>query len=59
MAEIGNQLMQVQQWIPKTDNESSLAMGSIVIDPVNPEIIYAGTGEATYSVCDLIMEGDY
>lgn len=36
-------------WLPKTDNEVSMAMGSIAIDPVNTNIIYAGTGEATYS----------
>ena len=44
-------------WIPKTDNEASLAMGAIVIDPVNPEIIYAGTGEATYSVASYYGRG--
>lgn len=36
-------------WKPLTDNEISLAMGSIAIDPTNTNIIYAGTGEATYS----------
>jgi photosystem II stability/assembly factor-like uncharacterized protein len=36
-------------WKPLTDNEISLAMGSIAIDPTNTSIIYAGTGEATYS----------
>ena len=36
-------------WIPLTDNEVSMAMGSIAIDPNNTNIIYAGTGEATYS----------
>ena len=36
-------------WIPLTDNEVSMAMGSIAIDPTNTNIIYAGTGEATYS----------
>ena len=36
-------------WIPLTDNQPSMAMGAIAIDPVNPDIIYAGTGEATYS----------
>jgi len=44
-------------WIPKTDNESSLAMGAIAIDPINPEIIYAGTGEATYSVASYYGRG--
>ena len=37
-----------ESWTPLTDNECSLAMGSIAIDPVDPEIVYAGTGEQTY-----------
>jgi photosystem II stability/assembly factor-like uncharacterized protein len=36
-------------WEPMSDYESSLSMGAIAIDPVNPDVIYAGTGEATYS----------
>jgi photosystem II stability/assembly factor-like uncharacterized protein len=36
-------------WIPLTDQEVSLSMGAIEIDPMNTNIIYAGTGEATYS----------
>ena len=36
-------------WTPLTDFEVSLSTGSIVIDPTNPNIIYYGTGEATYS----------
>ena len=32
-------------WTPLTDSAASLAIGSIAIDPVNPDIIYAGTGE--------------
>jgi len=28
----------------KTDNMPSLSMGAIVLDPVNPSIVYAGTG---------------
>jgi photosystem II stability/assembly factor-like uncharacterized protein len=36
-------------WAPLTDTQESMAMGAIVIDPANPNIIYAGTGEATYS----------
>ncbi|MCY3545246.1 MAG: hypothetical protein OXH49_00045 [Gemmatimonadetes bacterium] len=36
-------------WTPLTDYECSLAMGSIAIDPVNPDIIYAGTGEQHFS----------
>ncbi|MGH9935475.1 MAG: WD40/YVTN/BNR-like repeat-containing protein, partial [Blastocatellia bacterium] len=33
-------------WTPLTDDQPSLAMGAIAIDPTNPNIIYAGTGEA-------------
>ncbi|MBK9098953.1 MAG: hypothetical protein IPM14_12690 [bacterium] len=36
-------------WVPLTDNQPSMSMGAIAIDPTNPNIIYAGTGEATYS----------
>lgn len=36
-------------WIPLTDYEQSLSMGAIAIDPSNSDIVYAGTGEATYS----------
>lgn len=36
-------------WMPLTDQECSLAMGSIAIDPVDPNIIYAGTGEQHFS----------
>lgn len=36
-------------WNPLTDNEVSMAMGAIVVDPTNSNIVYAGTGEATYS----------
>lgn len=36
-------------WFPTSDNEASLSMGAIAIDKFNPDIVYAGTGEATYS----------
>jgi photosystem II stability/assembly factor-like uncharacterized protein len=36
-------------WTPLTDHECSLAMGALAIDPVNPQIVYAGTGEQHYS----------
>ncbi|MCH8937460.1 MAG: hypothetical protein IIB90_17225, partial [Gemmatimonadetes bacterium] len=36
-------------WMPLTDQECSLAMGSIAIDPLDPDIIYAGTGEQHFS----------
>lgn len=33
-------------WVRLMDQEPSLAIGSLVIDPAKPNIIYAGTGEA-------------
>jgi hypothetical protein len=36
-------------WTVKTDFEPSLASGALAIDPSNSNIIYYGTGEATYS----------
>jgi uncharacterized protein (TIGR03437 family) len=36
-------------WTPLTDNQPSLAMGALAIDPTNPNVIYAGTGEAHFS----------
>ena len=36
-------------WIPKTDFFPSLSVGALVIDPMNPGIIYCGTGEANIS----------
>ncbi|HRF66768.1 MAG TPA: T9SS type A sorting domain-containing protein [Ignavibacteria bacterium] len=34
---------------PITDNELSMSSGSIVVDPSNTNIVYYGSGEATYS----------
>ena len=39
------------RWLPLTDREASLAVGSIAIDPRNPSILYVGTGEPNLS-CD-------
>lgn len=36
-------------WEPLFDFENGIAFGSIAIDPNNPDIIYAGTGEAVLS----------
>jgi photosystem II stability/assembly factor-like uncharacterized protein len=38
-----------QTWTPLTDDQPSLAMGAIAIDPLNPQTIYAGTGEENFS----------
>src|SRR5206468_11064427 len=32
-------------WIPKTDDQASLAMGAIAFAPSDQNVIYAGTGE--------------
>ncbi len=32
-------------WLPTFDEESSLSIGSIAIDPTRPETVYVGTGE--------------
>lgn len=32
-------------WLPLTDTHCSLAIGAVSVDPVNPNLIYAGTGE--------------
>jgi photosystem II stability/assembly factor-like uncharacterized protein len=44
-------------WAPMSDNENSMSMGSITIDPINPNVIYAGTGEATYSIVSYYGRG--
>lgn len=36
-------------WTPLTDDQPSLATGAIAIDPVNPDVLYVGTGEAHLS----------
>jgi len=36
-------------WTPLTDDQPSMSMGAIAVDPSNTNIVYAGTGEATYS----------
>lgn len=32
-------------WTPLTDSQPSLAIGAVAIDPTNPNVFYAGTGE--------------
>ena len=35
-----------ETWFPVFDDQGFLSVGDIAIDPVNPDIIYVGTGEA-------------
>src|SRR5215213_2212462 len=37
------------KWTPKTDNLSSLAIGSLAVAPSNDNVVYAGTGEGALS----------
>ena len=36
-------------WLPRSDEQASLAMGAIQFAPNNPKIVYAGTGEGNFS----------
>ena len=50
-------------WSPLTDSQCGLAMGSVAIDPVNPQIVYAGTGEENFSLdsyqgCGVLVSAD-
>lgn len=35
-------------WTETTDNEPTLVIGAIAVAPSNPQVVYAGTGEANY-----------
>jgi photosystem II stability/assembly factor-like uncharacterized protein len=45
-------------WEPLLDHENSIAFGSISIDQNNPDIIYAGTGEAVIGAGSSIYYGN-
>lgn len=50
-------------WRPLTDRECSLAMGALALDPVDPDIVYAGTGEQHFSAdsyygCGILRSAD-
>jgi hypothetical protein len=40
-----------------TDNLSSLACGSVAVDPVNPSVVYLGTGELNFSLDSYYGDG--
>jgi photosystem II stability/assembly factor-like uncharacterized protein len=44
-------------WKPTFDNETSQAIGALAVAPSNPNIVWAGTGEA-WAVRDMDMMGD-
>jgi protocatechuate 3,4-dioxygenase beta subunit len=45
-------------WTPLTDNQGSLFMGAIALAPSNPNIIYAGEGEANLGPSKLLFNRD-
>ena len=44
-------------WSPLTDSQATLSMGAIAVAPSNPNIIYAGTGEADNSIDSFYGRG--
>ncbi|HSG01479.1 MAG TPA: hypothetical protein VLA20_10120, partial [Vicinamibacterales bacterium] len=46
-----------ETWKPTFDNETSQAIGALAVAPSNPNIVWAGTGEA-WAVRDMDMMGD-
>lgn len=44
-------------WSPLTDRQATLSMGAIAVAPSNPNIIYAGTGEADNSIDSFYGRG--
>lgn len=48
-------------WSPLTDAQCSPAIGSVAIDPVNPSLVYAGTGEINtfeFAGCGVLRSAD-
>ena len=44
-------------WSPRTDNQTSLAIGALAIAPSNDAIVYAGTGEGALSGDSMYGDG--
>ena len=44
-------------WKPTFDNQTSQAIGALAVAPTNPNVVWAGTGEA-WAVRDMDMMGD-
>jgi photosystem II stability/assembly factor-like uncharacterized protein len=38
-----------KNWVARSDHEASLAIGALAMDPGNPKVLYAGTGEGNWS----------
>ena len=50
---------QGHSWKPRFDRQSTLAIGSIAIDPKNPDRVYVGTGEANTNADAYYGNGMY
>lgn len=37
-------------WIPQMQNNNAISMGALAVDPSNPNVLYAGTGEMSSNV---------
>lgn len=37
-------------WTAVFDNEPTLAIGAVAVDPTNPDVVYVGTGEANWAL---------
>ena len=46
-------------WVPVFDEFSFLAIGAIALDPINPDIVYVGTGDPNISGYPFIGDGIY
>jgi len=46
-------------FFPVFDKENSLSIGDIAIDPINPEIVWVGTGESFNARCSHSGDGIY
>jgi photosystem II stability/assembly factor-like uncharacterized protein len=44
-------------WAPLTDDQTTLFMGALAVAPSDPNVIYAGTGEATNSILSFYGRG--
>lgn len=46
-----------QSWTPLFDSENSLSFGALAIDPNNPDILYAATGEMSNNIDSYLGAG--
>jgi len=44
-------------WTPRSDREGSLSIGALAIAPSDPDVVYAGTGEAVGSIASYFGVG--